>query len=80
MSSYCPSMDWDRYVDGIDEEEADKAAFYTNFADEIVYVAAQLAATQIQEQNGRGAFRIPPGDIADLAGEIVKAVMDRGEV
>lgn len=77
--SYCPSRDWDRYVDEQDRAAEEEVAFCKAHHDEIVACASVIAAAawgDASERNGT-ANSLLADRIAEFASMVVYAVIQR---
>ena len=76
MTSFCPSHDWDRYVNEQDEAAEAQRAFYKQYQDQILLVACALLAS--------GNYKLPEDQtdrngLAEEAAHIVQTIVYRGQ-
>ena len=72
MSGYCPSQDWDRYVDGQDEEAAAEAAWWKENKDRVLQVVCALISS-----GSPAMLALQPSELAECAAAIVHEIVDQ---
>ena len=72
--SYCPSQDWDRFINEQDDKAAAEIAFYNTYRAEIVQLCAGFLA------NGKvfGEADMTVNSVVDIASRVMQEILSRG--